>query len=331
MKIIKNRLIELFNGRRKKGTFVLVTPNLNSQCSVCEGNRLVAVQPALELAYLRCLSCGFEQQEIENNTLSESFEKAQTLHYEEDDLMFTKTVRAINWHRAGVRLKVVKKHFQSGRLLEIGPGMGEFLQQASQQGLLVEAVETAKRFAKYLREDLKIKTYESTLEDLNLEGKQYDALYSSHVIEHVVDPVLYLSTAKKYVKPGGLFFIMTPNGDCWEHQLVDRAWSMYSKAHLHIFTAPSLKICLQKAGWEVKDVETPEYSEDWIRAIVSFLFNRKPKSIPPPGKNIRRLPEWLTIAILRTANVFLSPLALVQSSRKKGGELFVIAQRPLAE
>jgi len=292
---------------------------------------LVLVQPALQLTYLRCLSCGFEQQKVGNNNLSDTFEKAQTLHYEEDNLMFNKTVRAINRNRARVRLKIVRKYLQSGRLLEVGPGTGEFLQQACHQGLQVEAVETAKKFAKYLREDLKIKTYESTLENLNLEGQQYDALYSSHVIEHVADPALYLSTAKKYVKAGGLFFIMTPNADCWEHRLVGRAWSMYSKAHLHLFTAQSLQRCIRNAGWEIKDVQTPEYSEDWIRAVISLLFNRKPKPIPPPGKNIRRFPDWLTIAILQFTNIVLLPLALVQSSRKRGGELFIIARRPITD
>lgn len=305
--------------------------HFNNKCPVCESLHLVLVQAALDLVYLKCQSCGYEFQKPGDEAPSESFIKAQTLYYEEDNLIFSRPVRSINWRRSLTRLKIVKKFIKSGRLLEIGPGTGEFLQLASRDGFQVEAVETSHRLAKYLREELKFKTHESTLEDFVLENKQYDSIYSSHVIEHVVDPILYLSTAKKCVIPGGYFFIMTPNGDCWEHALARRAWSMYTPAHLHIFTAESLKKCLLKAGWNIKSIHTPEYSIDWVRTIISLIANRTPGPIPSPGANIKRVPDWLSIAGMSIISFLLSPLALLQSQRKKGGELFIIAQRPLKE
>jgi hypothetical protein len=135
--------------------------------------------------------------------------------------------------------------------------------------------------------------------------------------------------AKKIVRPGGYFFIMTPNGDCWEHDFVGRAWSMYTMAHLHIFTSKSLSLLLKNAGWEVEAVKTPEYAVDWIRAIISFVFNRAPGPIPKPGNNIRKMPDWVAISLMRFVSFILWPLSVVQSSSQKGGELFIIARRPI--
>ncbi len=299
-----------------------------SQCSLCESMNVAEVYTAQGLHYLLCNKCGLEKQNIGNDALKESFEKSQMLYYEEDDLSFSKPIRAINLRKAKKRIKVVKEYLNSGRLLEIGPGCGEFLTEAVSAGFDIEAIETSKRFADYINKTLKIKTYEVMLEDFNHEGGKYDAVYSSHVIEHVVDPIFYLLMAKKTVREGGYFFIMSPNADCWEHRVTGKSWSIYSTAHLHLFTPKSLTLCLEKAGWEVVGVRTFEFAEDWIKALHSLFFNRKPASVSTPGARIRKLPGWLALAVMGISRFVLLPLSFIQSIKKKGGDIFIVARHP---
>ncbi|NBC18370.1 MAG: methyltransferase domain-containing protein [Bacteroidetes bacterium] len=51
-----------------------------------------------------------------------------------------------------------------------------------------------------------------TLEQSALPDASVDVAYAYFVVEHVVDPVGFLSALRRILKPGGAFFLMTPNG-----------------------------------------------------------------------------------------------------------------------
>ncbi len=299
------------------------------KCSLCQSKIADEINATSDVRYWRCSECGLEKQTLSDLELGQQYLQAQNSNYEEDDLLFTKSVQEINALKAKARVKVVKKFLNSGKILEIGPGCGEFLVEASNQGFEVEAIETSKRFANFIRENLAVKTHEMPLEKFINQGPEYDAVYSSHVIEHVVDPVLYLATALKVVSPGGYFFVMTPNGACWEHALTRESWAMYTKAHLRIFTPDSLSLCMRKAGWEIESVRTLEFAEDWIKVLLSVFSGKRPKATTTPGKNIKRLPPWVAISIIRIAHLALAPLTFIQAKLNRGGDLFLIARKPL--
>jgi len=51
----------------------------------------------------------------------------------------------------------------------------------------------------------------STAEDLAAAGEQFDVVLNMEVVEHVADPLVYLSACQRLLKPGGLMICSTLN------------------------------------------------------------------------------------------------------------------------
>lgn len=296
------------------------------KCSMCGSQDNAMVNCSNDLHYVRCGQCGFEKQILVDELLSESFDKAQKKYYEEDDLSFLPTVHFINKRRASKRIKVLKKYLPTGKLLEIGPGCGEFLVEARSSGYDVEAIEASSRFVNYLNNELNMQLYSGTIEDFDQGDKLYEGIYSSHVIEHVADPLRHLEIARRLLREDGYLFMATPNAECWEHNVANDAWSMYTTAHLQVFSPASIALCLEKAGWEIVDIKTLEFTEDWLRVLISLFCGKNAKAMQA-GKNMRQMPFNVASVMLRIVDYALFPLSYLQSTMKKGGDLFVIARR----
>ncbi|MDR2457772.1 MAG: class I SAM-dependent methyltransferase, partial [Clostridiales Family XIII bacterium] len=63
--------------------------------------------------------------------------------------------------------------------------------------------------------------------------KQFDYVFSSHCLEHMLDPYHALNEWWKLVKPGGYLFVVVPDEDLYEQG----QWpSQYNKDHKYTFT-----------------------------------------------------------------------------------------------
>lgn len=98
------------------------------------------------------------------------------------------------------------------RLLEVGPGRGEFLQGFAQCGLSVTGVDRSKEAGSDAL-DLSILTADLEHEPLPVPDDFFDVVYSKSFIEHLSHPDRYLTEAWRVLKPGGLLLTLVPD---WE-------------------------------------------------------------------------------------------------------------------
>ncbi|XP_014601874.1 PREDICTED: ubiquinone biosynthesis O-methyltransferase, mitochondrial isoform X1 [Polistes canadensis] len=106
------------------------------------------------------------------------------------------------------------------KILDVGCGGGILSEPLARIGAEVTGIDTslqlidvAKKHA-LLDSDLlgKLNYVQTTVENFEKENKEkYDAVVASEVIEHVIDPQLFLKCCSAIVKPGGSLFITTPN------------------------------------------------------------------------------------------------------------------------
>ena len=108
------------------------------------------------------------------------------------------------------------KPFEGLRILDIGCGGGLLCEPMARLGATVVGVDAAPRnipVAQVHAEQsgLTIDYRVGTAEDMAAAGEQFDVVLNMEVVEHVADPLGYLTACRMLLKPGGLHICSTIN------------------------------------------------------------------------------------------------------------------------
>jgi len=150
-------------------------------------------------------------------------------------------------HKGAVsRLNALETHLQPGaRILDIGAGGGEFLAEAKRRGYEVEGVEPSLGFANYAERTYGVKIHKQPLNEIDFGEAKFDLVHSSHVFEHLRDPLASMRIVHSLLKPNGVFFVAVPN------MAEERTpTGMFHFAHVHGFAYETLRMMAEKAGFE---------------------------------------------------------------------------------
>ncbi|MEQ8292337.1 MAG: bifunctional 2-polyprenyl-6-hydroxyphenol methylase/3-demethylubiquinol 3-O-methyltransferase UbiG [Roseovarius sp.] len=106
--------------------------------------------------------------------------------------------------------------FDGLRILDIGCGGGLLSEPMARLGAEVVGADAAERnipVAQIHAEQsgLSIDYRHTTAEALATEGEQFDAVLNMEVVEHVSDPLAYLTACQQLLKPGGIHICSTIN------------------------------------------------------------------------------------------------------------------------
>ncbi|WP_170336681.1 bifunctional 2-polyprenyl-6-hydroxyphenol methylase/3-demethylubiquinol 3-O-methyltransferase UbiG [Ruegeria arenilitoris] len=108
------------------------------------------------------------------------------------------------------------KPFQGLRLLDIGCGGGLLSEPMARLGAEVVGADAAEGNLPVARihaeqSGLQIDYRHTTAEDMAAAGEQFDVVLNMEVVEHVADPLSYLTATRQLLKPGGLEICSTIN------------------------------------------------------------------------------------------------------------------------
>lgn len=307
----------------------------NLKCKCCGSSVWCKIPFVEEYSYMRCEGCGYYIHEpVSFEKKIKLFYQEQKKFYDDQSMLLSPIVRYIENESMPVRLKMVKKLLgQNSKLLEVGPGSGSVISCLLKEGYSIDAVEESQTLAGNIKKKYKklgVNVFTGMFELLDFESEIYDGYMSFHVIEHVVNVERHLKKAKEIVKPGGFAFIATPNADSWEHKFPWRLSPNYDSAHFQLFSKKALSMFIEKAGWKVVEINTPEYSTGWIRVFTKLLRRIKRRENKDIGgeyvvsfdKN-----EKLFVFVLVLIRILTTPLRYFQEKLGRGNELFIIAQK----
>ena len=120
---------------------------------------------------------------------------------------FLKTIGSVD-HSTGVSLRV----------LEVGSGMGYFLDVCERAGVSAEGCdinETAVIQAAQNKQKVRLGSLDDTYRD-----NSYDAVFAFNLIEHLPHPKEFLVNAKRVLKPNGSLVVETPIQESLFHEMV---------------------------------------------------------------------------------------------------------------
>lgn len=142
------------------------------------------------------------------------------------------------------------------KLLEIGCGGGESLKMFDRWGWTTEGLDFDEAAVANARAK-GLMVHQGDLFSCNYAAGSFDAIYSSHVLEHVPHPEELLLECHRLLKPGGRCVILTPNAGSIGHRWFRSAWrGLEPPRHLHIFTHGSLAQLARFTGFTSFQITT---------------------------------------------------------------------------
>ncbi|CAN5372237.1 hypothetical protein BH09PSE6_BH09PSE6_05110 [soil metagenome] len=165
------------------------------------------------------------------------------------------------------------------RLLEVGCGTGEFLNEARASGFQVTGVEynpTAVAAAKQLLgPDATVHC--GTLADAALDPGSFDVCVLSDVIEHMRDPAAFLEELKLVLSRHATLLMTTPSLDSWSAKFLGSNWMEFKPEHLFYFDSKTSQNLLLACGFE--DVIVKSNTKVLTLDYIARHFDR----FPVPG------------------------------------------------
>src|SRR5436309_3535310 len=148
-------------------------------------------------------------------------------------------------HEGLARLDFVLEHlnFRDKSVLDLGCGTGYAAQYVMSSGPKeIVGVDPSPASIRYAKEHYPAHTFVCMdASELDLHRK-FDIVMAFEVIEHVRDPVRFLSTAVKHLSDSGVLALSTPNRLLFS---LGRERSIVNKTHIHEFVEDELRALLE--------------------------------------------------------------------------------------
>jgi 2-polyprenyl-3-methyl-5-hydroxy-6-metoxy-1,4-benzoquinol methylase len=263
-----------------------------------------------------CRSCTFRftQDVPDENTIGPYYKS-------EDYISHTNTAKGfINRLYHAVRKKTIagkrklverSTGIKAGKMLDVGSGIGSFVNEMKQQGWEAMGLEPdadARKVAK----DLYNLELADTGQFYQLPVNYFDAVTLWHVLEHVHDLSKYIQQLKALLKEKGKLFIAVPNYTATDAAVYKEYWAAYDvPRHLYHFSPRSMQALMEKNGLKVL-----QYKPMWYDSFYVSLLSSKYKN----GKTNWVAAFW---------NGLRSNLSAIGDNKKCSSVIYVIIKDPL--
>ena len=240
------------------------------ECTVCKDSESIIVLRKESLSLHKCLKCGtvflggysdgFVQE------LYDYYDKYTNLEKEDvfNPITTTRCQELLRWF----------SRFGTGReVLDVGCGLGQFVEVANRSGWIAEGLEVSKGAVNFARRQ-GFPVQDQDFLSGEIEPDSFDLVTLFEVIEHVPNPAEFLHRAGEVVRPGGLVYLTTPNFASVDRFLLGEDWKVIGSEHLSYFTPRTLKALVRNTiQFEILHFETRNVSIAALRKLSCDLFS----------------------------------------------------------
>jgi len=229
-----------------------------SECPGCLGTRFSPMSGREFLSI--CNDCGlvFDNPRPTPEVIAAYYDK-ETQY---DTWIQNLEVRDRLWRR---RIRKMSQHRKRGTLLDVGTGIGQFLNLARAEYNPVVGTEISSSAIEIAKRLYNLDILKGTIDSLHID-QQFDNVTAFHVLEHVHQPAAFLERCNRLLSPGGRLFLAVPNDlDMLASRIGKDTLTPISlsdaEIHLSHFTKKSLVTILSRCGFELIHVSLDPF---WV-------------------------------------------------------------------
>jgi SAM-dependent methyltransferase len=228
------------------------------------------------------------------------------------------------------QVKMIAQQKSGGALLDIGCSSGGFLSTVKGSAWKLYGIEMEESTAQRARATTGAEVFVGDAVAAPFAPESFDVITSFDVLEHVYSPREFLTKVQEWLKPGGIYYAMSPNIDSWEARVFGTHWfGLELPRHLGHFSPRSLRCLMTELGFEEVCVKTPpvsyiERSAGYVgsSAMEMLGLSPTPQSKPKPrGLLQRAIRKGLRMTVIQ-------PIAHIASVAGAGPCLEVVFRKP---
>jgi len=176
------------------------------------------------------------------------------------------------WRR---RLRKMRPHARPGGLLDVGAGIGQFLNHAKAEYSPLVGVEISSGAIDIAKQFYNLEIIYGDIDSIE-PNQQFDNVTAFHVLEHVHRPSAFLNSCKQFLKAQGRLFLAVPNElEALAFRIGIHSLSAIkmSEAEIHLshFTTRSLSKLLRRCGFEIVELSLDPF---WVGSSELFQSTR---------------------------------------------------------
>ncbi len=221
---------------------------MHHSCLICSSTFLKPLKGYEKAHLCQCNACGF----VFAQKIPTSFELEE--HYKgygRNDYLSPITIKRYN-----ELLDQMEVYRKTNKLLDVGCGIGYFLEEAKKRGWEVYGTEFTDE-AVSICQQKGIHIHKGVLNPDDFEAESFDVITSFEVIEHINNPIEELSNFNTLLRKGGLVYVTTPNFNSLLRYRLKAAYNVITyPEHLSYYTPKTLKQVFKKCGFSCKKIET---------------------------------------------------------------------------
>jgi 2-polyprenyl-3-methyl-5-hydroxy-6-metoxy-1,4-benzoquinol methylase len=221
-------------------------------CPLCNSSETKNLFKKRELLFLNCRQCHFVfQYNADNPNFPENISDIETAY-----LNYFEPSRADKKSHSLLLQWIQKNKPGAGyQLLDAGCGSGKFVNYMNTQGYKSFGIEPSVPVYDHFLKNNSAFECISVINYINKDpGKVFDIITAFDVLEHVKDPVGFLTGIASLLHKDSLLFISTPDAGSFHRRLAGRHWHYFNKYHFSFFSKNTIRLAAKKAGLELLNV-----------------------------------------------------------------------------
>lgn len=232
------------------------------KCLICNHASLESLKGYESHFLSRCSNCGFV---FATRRPTDEELSAHYNNYSRNDYLSPITIK--RYHEILDRFEAVRS---TNRLLDVGCGIGYFLDVAKQRGWEVYGTEYTDKAIEICAAK-GITMHKGVLDPKNYPAESFDVITSFEVIEHINQPNPEIANMASLLRKGGYLYITTPNFNSLLRYHLKGAYNVICwPEHLSYYTPATLHRLMKRHGLQKKFIQSTGIS------LTRLLSSNKP-------------------------------------------------------